>query len=60
MAKVWQIIHSYAVEKEKERLFLSFYLGSLPEEGWLNQVHLTMQHVDGHSMVSKMIIEFLL
>jgi len=38
MATIWQIFYSDAFEKEKERVLFIF----LPEEGWFNQVCLTM------------------
>jgi len=55
MSKIWPFIHSDAFEKE-ERLFFIF-------SGFLNKddfIGFTRQcdDFDGHSMVSKMVIEF--
>jgi len=56
MVKIWQIIHSNAVEKEKERLLFIFgvFLGKEGLIGFARQC----DDFDGHSMVSKMVIEF--
>jgi len=52
MEKIWRIIHSYAVKKEKERLL--FILGVFLRKDGLIRFAQQCNNVDGHSMVSEM------
>jgi len=56
MAKLWPFIHSDAFEKEEERLFFIFS-GFLRKDAF-NGFTRRCDDFGGHSMVSKMVIEF--
>jgi len=58
MAKIWLFIHFDAFEKEEERLFFIFS-GFLREDDFIGFAR-KCDDFDGHSMVSKMVIEFFL
>jgi len=58
MAKLWPFIHSDPFEKEEERLFFIFN-GFLKKDGFIGFTR-QCDDFDGHSMVSKMVIEFFL
>jgi len=56
MTKIWPFIHSHAFEKEEERLFFIFS-GFLRKDDFIGLTQ-RCDDFDGHSTVSKMVIEF--
>jgi len=61
MAKIWQFIHLDAFEKEEERLLFNLFIFSvfLRKDGF-SVFTQKCDNFDGHSMVSKKVIEFFL
>jgi len=58
MAKTYQFIHLDAFEKEEEKVFFTFGV-FLRKDGFIGFAQ-RCEDFDGHSMVSKMVIEFFL
>jgi len=57
MAKIWPFIHLDAFVKEEERLLLRIFSGFLKKDDFIGFTR-RCEDFDGHSMVSKMVIEF--